>query len=145
MVDFKRMNKEGKITILNKKFVDPEIHKEKDTYYVARPTALGNPFSHLARAKQLGLEKTATVEEAVEKYHQWLRKEYMSNKKVKELIDALVAVYIDGAKINLVCFCAPQKGLKVHNKPWICHAQVIAYAVIKLTEQQEAQQQDSSQ
>lgn len=97
------------VTVVNK-------HKHTPTtrdIYIGRGSALGNPFSHLAKSK--ALVKVATRQEAVEKYKGWLQ-EKVSNQDyavVREL-RRILALHQAG-EVCLVCYC----------KPLSCHGDVI--------------------
>jgi hypothetical protein len=78
--------------------------------YVGRPSALGNPFV---------IGKDGDRAEVIEKYRQWLRREYRRNGKAKVMLVALSKCYKRGDGITLICSCAPQA----------CHADVIAEAI----------------
>jgi len=91
------------------------VHCKKAKYdvYVGRPTIFGNVFSHKNDTK--ALYKTKTQEEAVEKYAEWIATQE----------EILVEIPNLKGKI-LACWCAPTKGLTCDEKPYICHAQVLA-------------------
>lgn len=76
----------------------------RDAVYVGRPTAFGNPFTHLDEST-LAKFRVKTREEAVERYKQWILG-----------IPALVQMAKDQLRgKDLVCWCAP--------KP--CHGDVL--------------------
>lgn len=82
-------------------------------YYIGRPSALGNPFSHIEHS--LAKKHVATRDEAVEKYREWLAEALKSNRSVKREFDALVTAYKDFGELVLVCWCVPEK----------CHGEII--------------------
>jgi hypothetical protein len=49
-------------------------------YYIGRPSALGNPFSHVEHS--LALRHVASRDEAVEKYRVWLAEALKHNLSV---------------------------------------------------------------
>jgi len=72
----------------------------------------GNPFSH--KEGTMAKYKVDTVEEAVEKY-----KEYILNNS--ELLGSLK----DLKNKTLACWCAPKDGLTTDDRPFVCHGQVL--------------------
>jgi hypothetical protein len=107
----------GNIKVLNKK---THVACEHDVY-IGRPTILGNPFSHLDSVK--GTVKTATREEAVAKYMEWLRGEYFHGSPVQEELDKIAVKYRNGEIIHLICWCAPLA----------CHGDMLKQAIIGIT------------
>lgn len=84
---------------------------DRDTEYIGRPSALGNPFK---------IGRDGTREEVIEKYRNWLRnrltgKMFRGTPPVVEF-DRLYAKYIDTGELRLICWCAPLP----------CHGDVIA-------------------
>lgn len=79
-------------------------HTPVAAVYVGRPSKFGNPFSHLTNTR-LAQWKTATREEAVTRYREWLLGQ-------PELV-AAVKAELRGK--DLVCWCAPKA----------CHADVL--------------------
>lgn len=77
--------------------------KEKFDVYIGRPSIWGNPFSHLDNTK--AKFKTATREEAVAKYKEYL----LQNPELLKKLPALKG------KI-LACWCSPKS----------CHGDVLA-------------------
>lgn len=122
----------NKIVVVNKRYFSGSIvgWEHADVQYIGRPSRLGNPFTH--KDGTTAQYKTDTVEEAVNKFHNYLREDYAKHGLTKAYIDDLVKSYKEGRPIVLVCWCADRCGLKVQQKPWKCHGQVIAHAIIKL-------------
>lgn len=92
------------ITVVNKRSHTPT----QFDYKIHRPTALGNPYSHIKGRMTLAHYYTATPQEAIEKYRGWL---------LTQLLDKNSAAYIEFHRlvkvaqkhdINLVCYCAPR-------------------------------------
>lgn len=77
--------------------------KERFDVYIGRPSIWGNPFSHLENSK--AQFKTATRDEAVEKYRLWILTQ-------PELLAKLPSLK---GKV-LGCWCAPAR----------CHGDVLA-------------------
>jgi hypothetical protein len=71
--------------------------------YVGRPSAYGNPFSHLPNT--LAQYQVSSRAEAVEKYREWIL--------TRPNLLRMVRAYLAGK--DLVCWCAPAK----------CHAEVL--------------------
>jgi hypothetical protein len=82
------------------------VHCQKDEYdvYIGRPSKWGNPFSYLDRT--LALWKTASREEAIERYEKYL----------KERPELLTAVKTELRGKVLGCWCSPKS----------CHGDVLA-------------------
>lgn len=93
-----------KLRILN--FV---VHYKKSPYdvYIGRPSKWGNPFSH--KEKTLAKFKVATVEEAIEKYKEWiLAQPDLIMEAKKELTGKILG-----------CWCRPNR----------CHGDVLSEIV----------------
>lgn len=116
------------IHVLNKKtysqatypvFIDPTR-----VIYVGRPSALGNPFSHLDRPD---LIKVASRQEAVDEFAKMLNEHRLSGEyagvphglwlSVLELVDRIKQE--PDEEWGLMCWCAPEA----------CHAGVIKRAI----------------
>ncbi len=98
------------------KVCNNHYHKEnpEKDIYIARPSLLGNPWSHLDSNFE-GAKKTKTRKEAVDNYIQYFIQQYKNNKEFKEIIDDLVTLHKNNEDINLICYCAPN----------MCHGDVI--------------------
>jgi hypothetical protein len=82
------------------------VHCKKEPYdvYIGRPSKWGNPFSHLEKETTAKF-KTATREEAIEKYAEWLLTQ-----------DELLLVLKQELKGKILgCWCSPKK----------CHGDVL--------------------
>ena len=90
------------------------VHCKKDKYdiYIARPSIFGNPFSH--KEGTLVKYKVSTVEEAIEKYAEWL----LTQDEILILLPSLKG-------LTLGCWCTKKGGLTVLDKPYICHGQIL--------------------
>lgn len=66
---------------------------------VARPSRLGNPFR---------LGRDGSRDAVIEKYHQWLRKQYAQRNRVYKDLLALAVRAARGERIALACYCSPQ-------------------------------------
>lgn len=71
--------------------------------YIGRPSEWGNPFNHLETST--ARFKTATREEAIEKYREWIKTQPQLLAKIPELKGK-----------TLGCWC----------KPFTCHGDVLA-------------------
>jgi|SRR5581483_324833 len=87
-------------------------HCKRDRYdvLVSRPSVWGNPWSH--KEGTLAKYKVATLEEALEKYDEWIRSRP----------DLLAALDELRGKV-LGCWCRPKGGFKGKLR---CHAQILA-------------------
>jgi len=93
-------------------------------HYVGRPTALGNPFTHIKNKKTLAKFIVVTRDEAIAKYKEYAKESYISNTKFKKELDALVNLYKNGQNIHLLCWCSPAD----------CHARILKEMIIELSE-----------
>lgn len=94
-------------------------HHGETGIYIGRGSPLGNPYSHMANTK--AQFKTATRDEAIEKYRVWLRQQIDSgNATVINELQRIGNLAIDGP-VKLQCFCSPQA----------CHGDVITDVLLK--------------
>lgn len=92
------------------KVVNKRFHKgSPDDVYIGRPSALGNPYSHMGDT--LASFKVGTRDEAVDKYEAWLRAKLEQGDK--EVSAAFSLLKEDSV---LTCWCKPAK----------CHGDVLA-------------------
>ena len=98
----------GTVTVGNK------YHGEQGIS-VMRGMAFGNPFR---------LEDGYTREEAIAKYHVWLREKYRERTAVYQALIRLVERVEAGEHLCLICCC----------KPKACHADVIKDAIEKIVQ-----------
>ena len=84
------------ISIHNKRISDPI-----DGVYIGRPSALGNPFSHLKGT--LAEYSVNSRDEAVDKYEIWLRNELKTNQIVIKEMKKLYKKFLDDGCLDLVC------------------------------------------
>jgi hypothetical protein len=95
-----------------------KLHKKDKghDFYVGRPTALGNPYTH--KISNYAKLKVGSREEAVECYKTWFEKQLLSDTPTKKEFEKLVEFCRNTAShVNLVCRCVP-------NYP--CHAFYLA-------------------
>lgn len=110
------------ISIINVKSLAPN---KPGVTYVGRSYAgwegsvLGNPF-HIG--------KDGSREVVIQKYLEWLRREYQKGGEVRQEINRLAGIHMMGGKVVLGCWCSPQA----------CHAEMIKTAVEKVAEQNAA-------
>lgn len=99
--------------------------KTGDPYdiYIGRPSIFGNPYSH--KEGTLAKYKVDTIEEAVEKYKEYV----LANPELLKKILALKGKVLS-------CWCA-KKGehLTTDDKPYKCHGQVILEIIEKNEEE----------
>jgi hypothetical protein len=89
---------------------------EPNNFYVARPSPLGNPFSHNGVKSVFKTLTFKTRDEAVEAYEKYFDAAYGKNTELTKAFDEIYEHYKNGEDIYLQCFCSPKK----------CHADVIA-------------------
>ena len=110
-----------KITVVHTK-----RSKFPNTVYVGRPSALGNPFSHLNLKHTI---KVASVKEAVDKYAEWLDERIKDSYEVRDALDQI----IDKAEqynneVCLACWCKDEITPKPYDHQ--CHADVIRSVIL---------------
>ena len=81
--------------------------------YIARPSPLGNPYSHLA--SKWAEHKVKSREEAVEKYREWFDSQ-PEDSPAKQEFRRLVEKYKKDGELTLICWCSPAD----------CHGYVLA-------------------
>lgn len=82
-------------------------------FYVARPSILGNPYSHLDIS--LAKFKVSTVDEAILKYKKYFHLHILTDNKFRDELLRMVSFYNENKFLNIICWCNP--------KP--CHGDVI--------------------
>jgi len=89
--------------------------------YVGRPTQYGNKFTHL-KSKTLAEVQVATVAESIESYYKYIRSLYpqFDTQEAHDFFAPLVDK-------DLICWCAPKGGIPHQQRPFICHAQILAF------------------
>jgi len=100
------------------------VHKDSTPkgkrFYVARPSALGNPYTYLP-TKTLAKYKVATRDESIEKYREWIEERmYKDNPQMVEF-GKLVEWMMTECYMELACWCAPQS----------CHADILRKLVLE--------------
>jgi hypothetical protein len=98
------------INIVNKHYHKPT----ENDIYVARPTPLGNPYSHLEK-NTLAKFKTETREESVNKYREWLCQKIAEDDKAVVSMLNEIRLKARNGDINLSCWCHPA----------LCHSSII--------------------
>lgn len=89
------------------------VHHKRAPYdvYIGRPSAWGNPFSHLpASAAEW---RVATRDEAIRKYEEWLLAQPELVERVRRELRGKV----------LGCWCRPSDGFRGQ---LLCHGQILA-------------------
>lgn len=103
----------GRVAVIHRRDATPAGFTR---IYIGRPTALGNPFTHLGRAT-LATHPVATREEAVEAYRAWATDEReRADSPFAHAFAALEARLTAGENLALECWCAPLA----------CHGNVLA-------------------
>ena len=89
------------------------VHCQKESYDVLidRTTKWGNPFTHIKNKKTLAIHIVDTINEAIEKYREYI----LSNEKLYNDLDEL-----DGKVLG--CWCIKDDPNPI---PFICHGQVL--------------------
>jgi len=91
-------------------------------FYIGRPSALGNPYTHLKSSKA-SKHLVATRKEAIEAYDQYMRDKIASgDKEFIGAIDEIINIYKEYGRVNLCCFC----------KPLACHGDYIKKYIDKI-------------
>ena len=96
------------IRVVNKKTWTGKGH------YIGRPTALGNPFSHLPRSH--ADIKVATRDESISRYRGWLLEQLDSDNPASRMFLDLLREYEETGELTLICWC----------KPLSCHGDILA-------------------
>ena len=90
------------------------VHCKREKYdvYIGRPSVFGNPFSH--KEGTLAKYKVDTVEEAIEKYREYILNSPRLLERLPELKGKILG-----------CWCAGKIPLTTEDKPFKCHGQVL--------------------
>jgi hypothetical protein len=83
--------------------------------YIGRGSPLGNQWTHLPGRMHLAKYRSASRQEAIEKYAEWLQQELTDETSYASKAIARIAGLARKYDVNLVCYCAPQA----------CHGEVI--------------------
>ncbi len=100
------------IKIVNKHWYKGD---DENIEWIARPSPLGNPFTHL-KSKTNAKFIVKDRNEACEKYEEWLIEELKKDGEIKEEFNRLLDIYKITGKLTLVCYCSPAR----------CHGETIA-------------------
>jgi hypothetical protein len=95
---------------------DEDHTSENNNFYIARPSPLGNPFTHNGVRTSLAKLSFKTREEAIDAYKMYFDKMYGNDEDFTKAFDEIYEHYKNGEDIYLQCFCKP--------KP--CHGDYIA-------------------
>ena len=110
-----------KITVVHTK-----RSKFTNTVYVGRPSALGNPFSHLNLKHTI---KVASVEDAVERYAEWLDARIKDTYNVRDALDHIIDVAEEhNNEVYLACWCKDE--VHPNTSDHQCHADVIRSVIL---------------
>ncbi len=107
----------GRVRVANKGTEHPRVGEY--TYYVGRPTALGNPFKAYRESQR---------DTVVDRYDEWLRTRMRTDNQVSRRVLEMVGLVKSGHNITLQCWCAPKR----------CHADVIKKVMEELMENDNA-------
>lgn len=95
---------------------DEDHTSEPNNFYIARPSVLGNPFTHNGVRTSLAKLSFKTREEAIDAYKMYFDKMYGNDEEFTKAFDEIYQHYKNGEDIFLQCFC----------KPLACHGDYIA-------------------
>ena len=87
----------------------------KNTFYIGRPTILGNPYTHIKDKKTLAKFITKDRDEAIDNYASYFDVMYSGNIEFKKKIDEIYNLFKSGEDVYLECYC----------KPLRCHGDII--------------------
>jgi hypothetical protein len=97
------------VTVVNK------YHYSGNGTYIGRGGTFGNPFTHLSVEETKATYQVASREEAIEKYREWAKQQWVENETFRLALTALVKKHLRGDEVVLACTCKP--------KP--CHGDVL--------------------
>ncbi len=108
----------GHVQVVNQKHTRRLGGRGFATFYVGRPSPLGNPY-------RIGPD--GTREQVISKYRVWLAERLAAkdNPEALGLLAQIVAKVRAGYNVSLACWCAPLP----------CHADVISDVVVQLAAQ----------
>lgn len=116
-------------------------HKKRNTglpntFYVGRPSPLGNPFTHY-QASTLADVQVGSIEEAVERYEEYLDEEIENgNEQIIAEFQPMLVALTEGKTIHLACWCKDEvTPFKTDYK--VCHADVIRNVLLDELDPQE--------
>jgi hypothetical protein len=93
------------INVVNKKHHKPTEYD----YYIARPSKLGNPYTHNKNSKYAKYI-VETRDLAIDNYKEWLKDKIMNDDNdILNELNNLRNFYMKNNKINLVCWCKPDR------------------------------------
>ena len=97
------------------KVCNKHMHEETEQdIYIARPSVLANPWSHMD-SNYPDVIKVGSRKEAVDNYINYFLQQYKNDSSFREIIDDLVELHKNNIDFNLVCWCSPKE----------CHGDVI--------------------
>ena len=77
-------------------------------FYIGRPSAVGNPYSHISYSK-LARFIVPTRDEAIESYEKYMFDKIESgDEEFNAAITEMLHIYEDFGKLNLCCWCKPK-------------------------------------
>lgn len=95
---------------------DEDHTSQPNNFYIARPSPLGNPFTHNGVKSVFKTLTFKTREEAIEAYDRYFDKMYGKDEEFTNAFDKIYEHYKNGEDIYLQCYC----------KPKCCHGDIIA-------------------
>lgn len=94
-----------------------------NTFYVGRPTVLGNPYAH--KDGTIAAHKTDTLEEAVAKYREYLEEETANgNQAILAMLRSIFHHIKLREDVHLACWCKDEIN-PFKSDSELCHADVI--------------------
>lgn len=117
------------------------IHKMRNknlpnTFYVGRPSILGNPYTHLVCQTKADV-KVDSVNEAIECYEEYINEEIDNgNEQIIEALQPMLLALEEGKTIHLACWCKDEVTPFVTDNKY-CHADVIRNILLDEMEAEE--------
>lgn len=99
--------------------------KTKNDFIIHRPSALGNPYTHVKNTKTLAQFIVNSREDAIKKYKRYFEDKIKWNKDLQKEISKMLHQLLESGEIHLICFCSPLS----------CHGDVIKEYLLNRIEQ----------
>lgn len=87
-----------------------------NNFYIARPSILGNPFTHDGKRSNLAKLSFKTRDEAIDAYEKYFHIMIETNEEFQQAFNKIYEKYKNGEDVYLGCFCKPNR----------CHGDIIA-------------------
>ena len=99
---------------------DVGMPSKSNEFLVARPSLLGNPYTHIQLKSTLAKYVVDSRSKAIAMYGKWLDEMLSSDNEVSREFDKIYEQF-KLSNVHLYCYCTP--------KP--CHAEIIANRLVK--------------